>query len=206
MSYITENNAERPATKKQLWALYCLTKQDYRGQDLTMLDASILIERCNKQGSVKKSKQVKNEVSALEKDFIEYMSGKIEDMIATARNAIKIKSVVEDDEKFFPNKKDRKQYAFFGYGCGITIIKYDKRSKIGKEIESLSSKHHLSTFLNLFLKGFSAKEIKYFENVGCPLSALFCQDYQISRSYESAVASYMIKRGVKNVHIQTFDD
>ena len=45
MSYITENNAERPATRKQLWAIYCLSKKDYRGQDLTMLDASVLIQR-----------------------------------------------------------------------------------------------------------------------------------------------------------------
>ena len=45
MNYITENNAERPATRKQLWAIYCLSKKDYRGQDLTMLDASVLIQR-----------------------------------------------------------------------------------------------------------------------------------------------------------------
>lgn len=53
-SYITEKNAERPASKKQLWALYCLTKKDYRNQDLTMLDASNLIKQFNASKVVSK--------------------------------------------------------------------------------------------------------------------------------------------------------
>ena len=45
MNYITENNAEKLATRKQLWAIFCLSKVDYRGKDLTRLDASNLIQR-----------------------------------------------------------------------------------------------------------------------------------------------------------------
>ena len=216
-NFITEKNAERPASKKQLWALYCLTKKDYRGQDLTMLDASKLIEQFNASKVVSKigvndtSNQVRkisvrNKKPTLEQEFISYMENEIKEIIATCKQAIQIKSVVEDDPSFFPNKKDRKQYAFFGFGCGFTIIDFDKRSKKGKLIKELSSKHHMTTFLKMFLKGFTKKEIKYFENVGFPLQAMYYQDIRISSTYEHAVASFMRKQGVKNVICRTYDD
>ena len=216
-NFITEKNAERPASKKQLWALYCLTKKDYRGQDLTMFDASKLIEQFNASKVVSKigvndtpnqvrKTSVRFKKPTLEQEFISYMGEQIQGIIDTCKQAIQIKSVVEDDPAFFPNKKDRKQYAFFGFGCGITIIHFDKRSKKGKLIKELSSKHHMTTFLKMFLKGFTSKEIKYFENVGCPLQALYYQDIRISSTYEHAVASFMRKQGVKNVRCRTFDD
>ena len=216
-NFITEKNAERPASKKQLWALYCLTKKDYRKQDLTMLDASKLIEQFNASKVVSKmgvndtpnqvrKTFVKTKKPTLEQEFISYMEEKIQGIIAICRQAIQIRSVVEDDPTFFPNKKDKKQFAFFGFGCGITIIDYDKRSKKGKLIEELSSKHHMKTFLKMFLNGFTTKEIKYFENVGFPLQAMYCQDIKITAAYEHAVASFMIKQGVKNVRCRTYDD
>jgi len=64
----------------------------------------------------------------------------------------------------------------------------------------------MSTFLKMFLKAFTAKEIKYFESVGCPLSAIYYQDIRINGAYEHAVASFMESKGVKNVRVQTFDD
>ena len=64
----------------------------------------------------------------------------------------------------------------------------------------------MTTFLKLFLKGFTAKEIKYFENVGFPLQAMYCQDIKITAAYEHAVASFMTKQGVKNVRCRTYDD
>lgn len=216
-NFITEKNAERPASKKQLWALYCLTKKDYRGQGLTMFDANKLITQFNASKVVSKigvndnPNEVKQTLVTpkkpnLEQEFITYMSEQIDGIIATCKQAIQIKSIVEDDPKFTPNKKDRKQFAFFGFGCGITIIDFDKRSKKGKLIKELSSKHQMTTFLKMFLKGFTAKEIQYFENVGFPLSAMYCQDIKITAAYEHAVASFMTKQGVKNVRCRTYDD
>ena len=149
-NFITEKNAERPASKKQLWALYCLTKKDYRGQDLTMLDASKLIEQFNASKVVSKigvndtsnqvgKTSVRTKKPTLEQEFISYMENEIKEIIATCKEAIQIKSVVEDDPTFLANKKDKKQYAFFGFGCGFTIIDFDKRSKKGKLIKELSS-------------------------------------------------------------------
>lgn len=204
--FINERNAERPATKKQLWALFCLTKTDYRGKDLTMADASHLIEKFKNASAPKVSHNNGVKKPTLEEEFISYMEGKIEDIIATCRKAMQIKSVVEDDPTFFPNKKDRKQFAFFGFGCGFTIIDFDKRSNVGKAIKELSNEHHMSTFLNMFLKGFSTKEIRYFESVGCPLQAMYAQDIQINATYEHSVAEFMTRKGVKNVRCRTYDD
>lgn len=206
MSYITENNAERPATRKQLWAIYCLSKKDYRGQDLTMLDASVLIQRLKTEKSASNTQNTpKTSKQTLEGEFIDYMTDKMQGVISTAKEALQIKSVVETDP-MFTDKKNMKSYAFFGFGCGITIIKYDKRSKVAKQIEELGNKHRTTTFLNMFLKAFTQKEINYYDSVGFPLSAMYCQDIRISGAYENAVAGFMTHKGVRNVRTQTFDD
>lgn len=210
MNYITENNAERPATRKQLWAIYCLSKVDYRGQDLTMADASSLIKRLqSEKGGVSSEKKVSPKVTKeqkLEAEFVEYMTQQMTDVIETAKKALQIKSVLEDDPSIFKDASKRKQYAFVGFGCGFTIIDFDKRSKVGKEIIELSKKHRMSTFLNMFLKGFTQKEIDYYEKIGCPLTALYYQDIRISGDYHYSVVNFMRKKGVKNVIARTYDD
>lgn len=205
--YISENNAERPATRKQLWAIYCLSKVDYRGKDLTRLDASVLIQRLKAEKNTESTQNApKAKKQTLEQEFVAYMTDHMQNVIETAKDALQIKSVVEDDPTIFTDEKKRNKYAFFGFGCGTTIIKYDKRSKVGKQIEELGSKHRRTTFLNMFLKAFTPKQIAYYESVGCPLTALYWQDIRINGSYESAVVSFMEKKGVKNVRTQTFYD
>ena len=203
---VRAENRTKSATSKQLFALYLASGKthDYRNDNLTREQASQMLSSMNESKviSVKSSRSE----DKLEKEFLSYMSEKMEGIISIAKSAVKIKSIVEDDPTIFAKKKDRKQYAFFGFGCGITIIDFDKRSKIGKEIKELSSKHVNTTFLKQFLGGFSAKERKYFDSLGSPLSALYCQDIRISGAYEQAVSSFMIYKGVKNVRLRTFYD
>lgn len=44
---IKEENKEKPATRKQLWALHCITKMDTRKWNLTRSEASNLIKKSN---------------------------------------------------------------------------------------------------------------------------------------------------------------
>lgn len=206
MSYITEQNAERAATKKQLWALYCITKKDYRNEGLTMLDASKLIAQLNENKGANKVVKVAKAKPSIEQEFISYMTDKLQGVINICKDAIKIKSVVEDDPTIFTDESKRQKYAFFGYGCGISIITYDKRSKLGNDIIELSNKHRNTTFLNVFLKGFTTKQITYFENIGFPLQAMYNQDIRIGAAYERAVAEFMRSKGVKKVCVRTYDD
>ena len=204
--YISENNAEKLATRKQLWAIYCLSKKDYRGEELTRLDASILIKRLLAEKATNDTQTTpKSKKQTLEEEFISYMTDRMQGVIDTAKEALQIKSVVADDPQF-TSKDKQKSFVFFGFGCGITIIKFDKRSKVGKQIEELASKHRMTTFLNMFLKAFTQKEIDYYQSVGFPLNAMYYQDIRISGTYQSAVASFMTHKGVKNVHTKTFDD
>lgn len=215
MKYVNETNANKAATRKQLWALYCITKKDYRNENLTMQQASELIEKFNAAKVVGNigvnnmpttTKVARPKKPSLEQEFISYMTERMQGVIAICKDAIKIKSVVEDDKKIFTDASKRKQYAFFGYGCGISIIKFDKRSKLGKTIIELSSKHRNSTFLKVFLKGFTKEQVNYFHEVGFPLEAMYIQDIRISGKYENAVADFMREKGVKNVHVHTYYD
>lgn len=215
MRYVNETNANKTATKKQLWALYCITKKDYRNENLTMQQASEMIEKFNAAKVVGNigvnnmpttTKVARPKKPSLEQEFISFMTDRMQGVIATCKDAIKIKSVVEDDKKIFTDASKRKQYAFFGFGCGISIIKFDKRSKLGKTILELSLKHRNSTFLKVFLKGFTKEQVNYFHEVGFPLEAMYIQDIRISGKYENAVADFMREKGVKNVHVHTYYD
>lgn len=48
------------ATKRQTWALFCITKKDYRNENLTYDQASALIKELGDPNYVKKSKVVKD--------------------------------------------------------------------------------------------------------------------------------------------------
>jgi len=207
MNYISENNAEKLATRKQLWAIYCLSKKDYRGQNLTRSDASNLIQRLKAEKDANETQSApKPKKTTLEQEFIDYMTDKMQGVISTAKKALQIKSIVEDDPNIFTDEKKRQKYAFFGFGCGITIIDFDKRSKVGKQIKELSAKHQMTTFMNLFLNAFTKKEQNYFASVGAPLTAIYAQDIAINNTYDSAVAQFMRNKGVKNVIVRNYYD
>lgn len=53
------NNPDEPATKKQLWALFCITRQDYRNKGLTKGEASELLQKLSNNKDRKPMKTVK---------------------------------------------------------------------------------------------------------------------------------------------------
>jgi hypothetical protein len=54
------NNPDAPATKRQTWALFCITKEDYRNKGLTKAEASDLIKKLGDKNRTKTTKPKKN--------------------------------------------------------------------------------------------------------------------------------------------------
>lgn len=212
-------NQGKPATRKQLWALFVASKRvgekhDYRNDSLTMLQASELLAKFNAQTAiapigvqttkVAPKNAAEGKKKGLSHEFTEFMTEKMKGVIATARQALNVKSVIEDDTHI--PEKDRKRYAFVGFGCGFTIIEFDKRSKLGKAIKEMAINMQCRYFLDMFLAAFTKEEKDYLNSIGCPLTAIYHQDIRINGAYEHAVAEFMTLKGVKNVRCRTYYD
>lgn len=63
------NNPDGPATKRQLWALFCITKEDWRGKGLTKAEASDLIKKLGDKKHTKKTSKKNSYVEIYEKAF-----------------------------------------------------------------------------------------------------------------------------------------
>ena len=215
---VKTENENANATNKQLFALYVMSKKlgnttDYRNANLTRKQASEMIaefktklEGTNTLPSKPKKTKLSKE-QMIKKEFLAHMENNVVPrLIAQARTNMGIKSVVEDDPSIFKDPSKRKQYVFFGFGCGFADIKFDRRSKIGKLIDKFGDECRMKECLQMFLKGFTKKEINYMQSVGFPLQAMYYQDGEMARIYRSGVIRLMEKYGVKNIHLWYYDD
>lgn len=214
---VKTENENASATNKQLFALYVMSKKlgnttDYRNANLTRKQASEMIAEFKSKlegANILPSKQKKTKLSkeqALKKEFLAHMENNVvPKLIGQARTNMGIKSVVEDDPSIFKDPSKRKQYVFFGLGCGFADIKFDKRSKVGKLIDKFGNECRMKECLQMFLKGFTKKEINYMQSVGFPLQAMYYQDGEMARIYRSGVITLMEKHGVKNIHLWYYD-
>ena len=75
----------------------------------------------------------------------------------------------------------------------------------GKLIDKFGDECRMKECLQMFLKGFTKKEINYMQSVGFPLQAMYYQDGEMARIYRSGVITLMEKHGVKNIHLWYYD-
>ena len=101
------------ATSRQLWALYCITKKDYRNENLTKEEASKLISELSNKNYVKKAKSKKT----LSEELLDYLYENFNKIFSSAIESLNYKSVVQADPNF---SNDTRKFAFIGVGCGIT--------------------------------------------------------------------------------------
>lgn len=209
---VSPENQSKPATKAQLWALFAASKRlgekhDYRADGLTMQQASDLLQQMNARqgGQGRQMVQKMPKPNNLEKEFLDFMRKGIPEVVEVCRQALGLKSIVQSDPTCTPKDKI-KTYAFIGFGCGISIIRYDKRSKLGGEIIELSRKHHFTTLQREFLSYFSSAELAKFNTIGHPIAALWQQDVRVGAHYAELVADFMRAKGCKKVRVQTYDD
>ena len=201
-------NPNAPATSRQRWALYLITKKDYRNVELTKQEAADLIKElgdpnykkgkdsnCNKSKdpNYKKDKPARTS-STLASKLEEYMVEHFEEIWKACTESMGIKSVVEEDNS---NGQNRKRFAMIGVGCSISYFKYRKNNKRAKEIAETGKKLIRGKIEDMFIARFTKDERKYYEKIGCPLEAIFSQDGNIQSQCYYMVVKFAETQGIK---------
>ena len=201
-------NPNAPATSRQRWALYLITKKDYRDVELTKQEAADLIKElgdpnykkskdsnCKKDKDLncKKGKPVRTS-STLASKLEEYMVDHFEEIWRACTESMGIKSIVEEDKS---NGQNRKRFAMIGVGCSISYFKYRKNNKKAKEIAETGKKLIRGKIEDMFIARFTKDERKYYERIGCPLEAIFSQDGNIQSQCYYLVVKFAETQGIK---------
>ena len=157
------NNPDEPASKKQLWALFCITKQDWRDKNLTKGEASELIQKYSNNNHEKALATAKSKQSLESKIGEDIMTNLKPKLDAAIKKAFGMKSVVGDADlegNFVPGGN---RYKFFGSGCGFAWVKYDKRNKkLGEVIDKyidIYRKGYFEKFANEYIKKYKEREL-----------------------------------------------
>lgn len=191
-------NPTEPATKRQRWALYLITKKDYRDVELTKEEAAKLISELGDPNYKSKKQETteakKEKKSALAVKLEKYMTEHFEDIWKACGESMKIKSVVEEDK---PNDPNRKRYAMIGFGCSISYFKYRKNNKKAEEIATAGRKLIYGKIEDMFVARFSKDEQDHYERIGCPLRAIFSQDENIQSKCYYLVTKFAQEQGIK---------
>lgn len=190
-------NPDAPATSRQRWALYLITKKDYRNVELTKQEAADLIKKLG-DPNYKKDKSARTG-SILASKLEKYMTDHFEEIWKACGESLKIKSIVEEDKSDDPN---RKRYAMIGFGCSISFFRYRKNNKKAKEITEAGNKLIYGKIEDMFVARFTKDEQKYYEKIGCPLRAIFSQDENIQRTCHYLVTKFAKEQGV-NIDYET---
>ena len=171
------NNPDEPASKKQLWALFCIYHKDFRNQNLTKAEASELIKKGADENQ--RAPKGKNLDAQIREHIETVLKPKLDKEIEKAYG---MQSVVGDADLEGNLIPGRKRYKFFGSGCGFAWIKYDKRNKklgevIDKYIDIYNDEYKMK-YAREYEKKFHEDEI----------GAVLCQDIIIQvRVKESAL-------------------
>ena len=193
-------NPNAPATSRQRWALYLITKKDYRNVELTKQEAADLIKELgdpnykkSKDSNCNKGKPVRTS-STLASKLEEYMVDHFEEIWRACTESMGIKSIVEEDKS---NGQNRKRFAMIGVGCSISYFKYRKNNKKAKEIAETAKKLIRGKIEDMFIARFTKDERKYYERIGCPLEAIFSQDGNIQSQCYYLVVKFAETQGIK---------
>lgn len=177
------------ATSRQLWALYCITKKDYRNKNLSKEEAEKLISELGDKNYVKKTKAKKT----LSEELLDYLYENFNKIFSSAVESLNYKSIVQADPKF---SNDTRKFAFIGVGCGITYPIYRKNNKKLQEIDEAAHKYRRDEILDMFMSKFTKKDVEHYENIGCPLQAIWTQDQGMQLSYWNMVKDFAQSKGL----------
>jgi hypothetical protein len=181
------NNPDEPASKKQLWALFCITKQDWRDKNLTKGEASELIQKYSGERPQKSAVTAKSLDSKIKEDIMNNLKPKLDKQMA---KAFGLQSVVGDADLEGNLIPGGKRYKFFGSGCGWAWVKYDKRNKkLGEILEKYDDiyRHgYFEKFANEYIKKYKERE----------LGAVLSQDIDIQCIIKQAALDFAESIGI----------
>jgi len=179
---MTQNNSNNTATPRQRWALYCITKKDYRNEILSKEEAARLIKELGDPNHKKKV------VKTISEELLDYLKDHIDDMYNDCLHEIGYESLV---------KVNKHPYYFVGMNCGITYIKYRKNNKRAQEIDEAAHKYHNNEIMNILIKKLPKKIYRELKSKGCPFEAIWNQMMNLQQSYWYTVKDFAASKGIE---------
>ncbi len=181
---------ENTATPRQRWALYCITKKDYRNEILSKEEAAKLIKELGDPNYKKKASKT------LADELLDYLKDHIDEMFNNCLHEIGYESIV---------KVNKNSYHFVGFGCGITYIKYRKNNTKAKEIDDAAHRYRNHEILDMLIKKLPKKVYKDLENKGCPFEAIWNQMMNLQQTYWYIVKDFAKTKGIDITVISNLD-
>lgn len=173
------------ATPRQRWALYCITKKDYRNVVLSKEEAAKMIQELG-DPNYKKSVKVKD----IKDELLDYLKAHIDELYNDCLEEMGYESQVSLNCR-------KKPYAFVGRGCGITWLKYRKNNKRAVAIDEAAHKYRLEEVEQMLIKKLPKKIYKELEAKGCPFEAIWCQMQTLQQSYWYMVMEFAKTKGIE---------
>ena len=100
-----------------------------------------------------------------------------------------------------------KVYAFIGMGCGGAYLTGDGRSKDYKILDEIYRDVVRKLKCEMIEEKFTEEEKKYYEEIGCPLLAIFQQDENIQVQFVSRVVKFGKEvLGIKKIGYRSYVD
>lgn len=182
---VLKEDADEPASSRQLWALFCIYKKDFRNQGLTKGEASELIKKGSSERPAKSSGK------SLDAKICEHIETVLKPKLDKKMEAaFGNKSVVGDADLEGNLIPGRKRYKFFGGGCGFAWIKYDKRNKKLGEVTDryldIYSDKYFDKYCKEYIRKFKEKE----------MCAVLSQDLDIQYTIKQAALDFAESIGI----------
>lgn len=176
---------DNTATARQRWALYCITKKDYRNEILSKEEAARLIKELGDPNYKKAKAIVKNRT--LSEELLDYLKANIDDLYNACLVEIGYESKVE---------LNGRPYNFVGCGCGITWLTYRKNNKRAEEIETAARKYRKNEILDMLIDKLPHKVYKELRDKGCPFEAIWGQMQNLQCAYYHYVIEFAKSKGI----------
>lgn len=175
-----------PATKKQLWALYCITKKDYRMTNISKQDAFEIIKNAknNNPNNPNKNSDENSNKNLMDKAY-NFIKERYDNLINSLKQTYKDEFQIVDQLTNLNTK-------FKMYGnCSVYYMKADKRS--------LKAKYFIENFNTIRDK----IESDLINKVGKlnQIRAVLAQDYNFNLELYRIVDQFTFK---ENIPVKTY--